>query len=96
MIGALRWITYINPLRYGFAAVILNEFRTLDGHCSTLVPQGPGYENVSLANQVCTAVGSLPGQATVSGARYVELSFGYKYSEIWQVKHFIQDVQLVR
>lgn len=86
MIGALRWITHINPLRYGFAAVLLNEFRTLDGKCSSLIPQGPGYENITLANQVCTTVGAIPGQASVNGQRYVELSFGYKYSEIWRVR----------
>ncbi|OBZ76087.1 Brefeldin A resistance protein [Grifola frondosa] len=44
MIGALRWITYLNPLRYGFEALLVNEFRTLDSQCSTLTPQGPGYE----------------------------------------------------
>ncbi|KXN88770.1 Brefeldin A resistance protein [Leucoagaricus sp. SymC.cos] len=83
MIGALRWITYINPLRYGFEAVMANEFRTLEGSCSTLVPQGPGYENVTLANQVCTAVGSLPGQAFVDGQRFIKLSYGFDWSNTW-------------
>ncbi|PPR00573.1 hypothetical protein CVT24_005458 [Panaeolus cyanescens] len=83
MIGALRWITYINPLKYGFEAVMTNEFRTLDGVCSNLVPQGPGYENATLANQVCATVGSVPGQATVSGARFLELSYGFKFSTLW-------------
>ncbi|KAG5650930.1 hypothetical protein H0H81_010505 [Sphagnurus paluster] len=61
MIGALRWITYINPIRYGFEAILTNEFHTLNGKCSTLVPQGPGYEGITIKNQVCTTVGSLPG-----------------------------------
>ncbi|KAF8231520.1 hypothetical protein L208DRAFT_1398717 [Tricholoma matsutake] len=65
MIGALRWLTYINPIRYGFEVLLTNEFRTLRGVCSSLVPQGPGYEAVQLANQVCTTVGSLPGQSFV-------------------------------
>ncbi|KAH8118882.1 ABC-2 type transporter-domain-containing protein [Phellopilus nigrolimitatus] len=83
MIGALRWITYINPLRYGFEAILVNEFHTLDGTCATLVPQGPGYENISLANQVCTSVGSVAGQSTVNGNTFVELSYGYSYSHLW-------------
>ncbi|KAF4618528.1 hypothetical protein D9613_009700 [Agrocybe pediades] len=83
MIGALRWLTYINPLKYGFEAIMTNEFHTLDGVCSNLVPQGPGYENVTLENQVCTTVGALPGQATVSGSRFVELSYGFKQSNTW-------------
>ncbi|RDB26885.1 Brefeldin A resistance protein [Hypsizygus marmoreus] len=83
MIGALRWITYINPLRYGFEAIMTNEFRTLNGACSTLVPQGPGYENVSLSYQVCTTVGSIPGEPFVSGSRFTQLSYGFTFSHTW-------------
>ncbi|KAG2131012.1 ABC-2 type transporter-domain-containing protein [Suillus clintonianus] len=82
--GALRWITYLNPLRYGFEAILTNEFYTLNATCTTLIPQGPGYENVSLANQVCTTVGSLPGVTTVDGNRYVNMSYGFSYSDLWK------------
>lgn len=34
-----------------FEAMLTNEFRTIEGVCSTLVPQGPGYANISLVNQ---------------------------------------------
>jgi ATP-binding cassette, subfamily G (WHITE), member 2, SNQ2 len=74
----------LQPLRYGFEGLITNEFRTLDGTCALLVPSGPGYENVSIANQVCTTVGSLPGQATVNGNRFVQLSYDYAYSNTWR------------
>ncbi|KAL0955420.1 hypothetical protein HGRIS_001666 [Hohenbuehelia grisea] len=84
MIGALRWISYINPIRYSFEAVMVNEFHTLNGRCSTLVPSGVGYENVALANQVCTTVGSMPGQDNVDGNRFLDLSFGYRYSHLWR------------
>ncbi|KAG5651019.1 hypothetical protein H0H81_010207 [Sphagnurus paluster] len=84
MIGALRWITHINPLRYGFEVIMANEFRTINGLCSTLVPQGPGYENVFLANQVCATVGSVPGEAFVSGSRFLSLSYDYSYSNTWR------------
>ncbi|KDR70391.1 hypothetical protein GALMADRAFT_254847 [Galerina marginata CBS 339.88] len=83
MIGALRWITYINPLKYGFEAIMTNEFHTLNGACSNLVPQGPGYENVTLVNQVCATVGALPAQAFVDGNRFTELSYGFKHSNLW-------------
>ncbi|KAG1807446.1 ABC-2 type transporter-domain-containing protein [Suillus subaureus] len=82
--GALRWITYLNPLRYGFEGILTNEFHTLNATCTTLVPQGPGYENISLANQVCTTVGSLPGMITVDGNRFVNMSYGYSYSDLWK------------
>ena len=63
-----------------------NEFHTLDGDCSTLVPSGPGYEGVSVINQVCTVLGSQPGQATVSGSAYLGLSFGYYFKNLWRVR----------
>ncbi|KAH9474468.1 Brefeldin A resistance protein [Psilocybe cubensis] len=84
MIGALRWISYINPIFYAFEGIIVNEFHTLDGICSTLVPSGPGYEGISLNNQVCTVVGSQPGEERVDGARYLDLSFGYSYRHLWR------------
>jgi len=64
---------------------MVNEFHTVDGTCSTLVPSGPGYAGISLSNQVCTVVGSEPGQASVNGLRYLSLSFGYSYSHLWRV-----------
>ncbi|KAJ7110524.1 pleiotropic drug resistance ABC transporter [Mycena epipterygia] len=82
-IGALRWITFINPLRYGFEGVIANEFHTLKGTCASLVPQGPGYENVSISNQVCATVGSVAGQDFVDGNTFIAVSYGYSYSHEW-------------
>ena len=64
---------------------MINEFRTLNGACTDLVPQGPGYENVGLDNQVCTTVGSQPGQAFVNGNQYLQLTFGYSSSNLWRV-----------
>ena len=73
------------PIRYGFEGIISNEFRTLNGTCSNLIPSGAGYENVSLTNQVCGTLGSIPGQSTVDGKRFIALSFDYSYSHIWRV-----------
>ncbi|KAG2073832.1 hypothetical protein BDR04DRAFT_1178890 [Suillus decipiens] len=82
--GALRWISWLNPLRYGFEAILTNEFYTLNATCTSLVPQGPGYENITLANQVCTTVGSVPDMITVDGSKFVSLSFGYEHSYLWR------------
>lgn len=79
MIGALRWLSYLNPLRYSFETIITNEFRSIDGECTTLIPQGPGYEGVTLANQVCGTPGAMPGESTVNGNTYVNLSFDYHW-----------------
>jgi len=63
-----------------------NEFRTLNSECSNLIPQGPGYENITLDNQVCAVVGAVPGQRTVNGLRYLKLSFNYEWSHMWRVR----------
>ncbi|KAG9127487.1 hypothetical protein FRC07_013165 [Ceratobasidium sp. 392] len=84
MIGALKWITYINPIRYGFEALIVNEFHGLRGECSHFVPSGPGYENIGLTNQVCTTVGAVAGQSFVDGDAFVEASYGYSYKNLWR------------
>ena len=78
----------MQPLRYGFEGVVTNEFHTLNGTCSSLVPRGAGYENIGLANQVCTTVGSQAGQAFVDGNKFVQLSYGYSYSHLWRVRCF--------
>ncbi|KAG1750901.1 ABC-2 type transporter-domain-containing protein [Suillus lakei] len=80
----LRWIMWLNPLWWGFGALLVNEFHTLDGVCSTLVPQGPGYENVSLVNQVCTTAGSQPGQLLVDGNIYIGLTYDFWYGHLWR------------
>ncbi|KAG0695683.1 ABC-2 type transporter-domain-containing protein [Suillus ampliporus] len=80
----LRWIMWLNPLWWGFGGLIVNEFHTLDGVCTTLVPQGPGYENVSLANKVCITVGSQPGELLVDGDIYVGLTFDFWYGHLWR------------
>lgn len=79
-----NFLAVSQPLRYAFESVLTNEFRTLDGTCASLVPSGTGYEGVSLANQVCTTVGSVSGSATVSGKTFVELSYSYSYIHTWR------------
>ena len=108
LIGALRWISYINacipsrspyhnadrylfflflqPAKYAYEAIMANEFRTLNLECSSLVPQGPGYESITLENQVCAVVGAVPGQTTVNGLRYLKLSFNYEWTHMWRVR----------
>ena len=73
----------MQPLRYGLEAIPSNEFHTID---AALVPTGPGYENATLANQVCTTVGSVTGQLNVDGNRFLQLMYGYSYSNLWRVR----------
>lgn len=62
-----------------------NEFHTIQAPCVNLIPIGPGYENVSLDNQVCTTVGSVSGQVNVDGNRFLELMYDYSHDSLWTV-----------
>lgn len=79
-----KWITYINPLSYAFEILVANEFHDTLAPCSILVPSGPGYQNVSSANQVCAVTGARPGEPFVSGDDYIGVSFDYHYSHLWR------------
>lgn len=74
-------------MKYAYEAIMTNEFRTLDLECSNLVPLGPGYENITLENQVCAVVGAIPGQTAVNGLRYLKLSYDYDWSHMWRVRN---------
>ena len=86
----------LQPIRYGFEGLVSNEFHTLNGTCSNLIPRGAGYEDVSLENQVCGTVGAIPGQNTVDGNRFIALSYDYSYSQIWRVSYKKPAMSLVR
>ncbi len=73
------------PVPYAFEGLTPNEFHTLNGTCSNLVPSGTGYEHVPLTNQVCETVGSIPGQSTVDGDRFIALSYDDSHGHVWQV-----------
>ncbi|KAK6539050.1 hypothetical protein TWF694_010595 [Orbilia ellipsospora] len=77
----LHWITYINPISYGFEALMANEFTGLKLQCAPpyLVPSNgqPGF-------QACALSGSEPGNSIVDGARYISVSFSYTRSHLWR------------
>lgn len=78
------WIYWIDPMAYGFEALLGNEFKDQLIPCvnNNLIPNGPGYTN--LANQACAGVGGAsPGATTVTGAQYLS-SLSYSSSNIWR------------
>jgi len=74
----------LDPVAYGFEAAMVNEFsgRTFD--CSNVVPSGPTYTALAAANQVCNAVGAVPGSNIVSGEAYLNSAYGYEASHKWR------------
>lgn len=84
MVGWARWINYINPVAYGFEAIMVNEFHNRNFTCSTFVPFGGFYNTVPAVNKACVAIGSVLGQSTVNGDAYLASAFGYYNSHKWR------------
>jgi ATP-binding cassette, subfamily G (WHITE), member 2, PDR len=82
------WLRWINPVQYGFEALLANEFSTLDINCTPpyLVPQLPG---IAVQNQGCTVQGSTPGSTIVKGSNYIETAYSYSRSHLWRNFGFI-------
>ncbi|GAA5951529.1 hypothetical protein JCM21900_001592 [Sporobolomyces salmonicolor] len=82
----LKWIHYIvDPISYSYEAVLANEFHDLTLTCapSDIVPSGPSYTHIPPEYQTCALPGSSPGSLSVSGDRYLALSYDFHYSRIW-------------
>ncbi|KAF1982123.1 hypothetical protein K402DRAFT_397857 [Aulographum hederae CBS 113979] len=82
------WLRWINPVQYGFEALVSNEFYNLELQCQPpyLVPQVP---NASQQYQSCTLQGSTPGSNVVNGANYISVAFQYSRSHLWRNFGFI-------
>lgn len=79
------WIYWINPLTYGFEALLANEFKDQMIPCANnhLIPNYlPEYQNSAF--QACAGIGGArPGATVVSGEEYLA-SLSYSSSHIWR------------
>jgi ABC-type multidrug transport system permease subunit len=84
MRGWASWMRWINPVFYGFEAVMLNEFHGRQFPCASYVPSGPGYENVSVLEKTCSAVGAVPGSDVVQGTDFIRSLYGFENANRWR------------
>lgn len=78
------WIYWINPLAYGFEALLSNEFhgKIIDCVNNNLIPNGFGYSDV--AYQSCAGVrGAVQGANFVTGEQYLS-ALSYSHSHVWR------------
>ncbi|ODV63548.1 plasma membrane ATP-binding cassette transporter [Ascoidea rubescens DSM 1968] len=80
----IKWINWLNPMRYTYEQLLAVEFHGKKMACDNLIPSGNGYENVSIVNQICSVAGSIAGQDWVSGDSYITSKFRYHYSHVWR------------
>ncbi|KAK5733163.1 Multidrug resistance protein [Elasticomyces elasticus] len=81
MLGWCRWINWIDPVAYCFEAVMINEFHGQQYGCSAYVPS---YGDLQQQQQVCSAIGSQPGQDFIDGDAYINSGFQYFHSHKWR------------
>ncbi|KAI8908139.1 ABC transporter G family protein [Powellomyces hirtus] len=76
------WLFYINPLSYGFKALIINEMKGLNFPCegTEAVPFGPSYTNELY--RTCTSKGQVGTELIFDGPAYLQGTFGYETSEM--------------
>lgn len=74
-----KWLSYCQPVAFGFEILLSNEFRGKQFLCESMVPQGPGYENVQPQNQVCPVEGAQPGDTHVNGPDYLKNMYGFTW-----------------
>ncbi|OAG12301.1 putative multidrug resistance ABC transporter [Paraphaeosphaeria sporulosa] len=84
VLGWSIWIRYLNPVAYAFEALMINEFHNRQFACVNYVPMGPGYENISGQERVCSTVGSKAGVPYVDGDDYINSAFNYYAKNKWR------------
>ncbi|KAK4057054.1 Multidrug resistance protein [Microbotryomycetes sp. JL221] len=81
MLGWSRWMNYLDPIAYGFEALMVNEFDGQQYLCDQFVP---AYPDASGLQRVCSAVGAEPGAQFVSGTVYLATAYQYYNSNKWR------------
>jgi len=81
MLGWCRWISYVNPVGWGFESLMVNEFHGRNFTCSGYVPN---YSNVTAATTACDAIGAVPGQLYVNGEAHINSAYSYYHSHKWR------------
>ncbi|KAL2797413.1 ATP-binding cassette transporter [Aspergillus keveii] len=76
-----EWIHYINPIYYAFEILIANEFHGRDFPCAAFVP---AYADLDGSSFSCSIQGSIAGETTVSGDRYILFNWDYSYDHVWR------------
>jgi ATP-binding cassette, subfamily G (WHITE), member 2, PDR len=81
MLPWCRWINHVNPVAYGYEALMVNEYSGRRFSCSSYIPS---YGTPGTSNVACAAIGAVPGQTSVSGDAYIGAAYSYYGSHKWR------------
>ncbi|QKX55112.1 uncharacterized protein TRUGW13939_02204 [Talaromyces rugulosus] len=79
------WIFWINPMAYGFEALLGNEFHGQNIPCygPNLIPNGPAYVNGEGGQACAGVVGAAPGSTSLTGDEYLA-GMSFSHSHVWR------------
>jgi len=79
----LSWLYWIDPISYGFKALISNEMSGQKYSCegTSSIPYGPSYNDQ--AYKACLVQGGSPGASYVSGDDYLWKVYSYGTWQLW-------------
>ncbi|KAL4971206.1 ABC drug exporter AbcA [Aspergillus desertorum] len=81
MLSWCRWINYLNPVAYGYEALMVNEYHSRNFTCSLYIPS---YGTPGTTTVACDAIGAVPGQSYVDGDAYINSAYSYYHSHKWR------------
>jgi hypothetical protein len=89
MVPWFRWINWLNPIAYGFEALMVNEFDGREFPCSQYVPGNLpgvslGYPDSATAGNICSVPGAIPGESIVKGTNYLSAAYSYSRGHVWR------------
>ncbi|KAL2811226.1 putative ABC transporter [Aspergillus granulosus] len=79
------WIFWINPMAYGFEALLGNEFHGRDIPCygPNIIPNGPVYLDGEGGQSCAGVIGAEPGATSLTGDAYLA-AMSFSHSHIWR------------
>jgi ABC-type multidrug transport system permease subunit len=79
------WIFWINPMAYGFEALLGNEFHDQNIPCygPNLIPNGPGYIDGEGGQSCAGVTGAAPGVVSLTGDEYLA-AMSFSHSHVWR------------
>jgi ATP-binding cassette subfamily G (WHITE) protein 2 (PDR) len=80
----LAWFRRINPLAYTYESLVVNEMHDRTFPCSTMIPSGWDYANVSSDQKICATIGSNLGDPGVQGNNYMAIRYSYNVNNLWR------------
>ncbi|KAL5505028.1 SNQ2_6 [Sanghuangporus vaninii] len=82
------WLSWLDPLRYTFEGLIVNEYHGVQVPCSGYASGGEIYGTAFLPAQTCLSAALASQQINISGDDYFEDTYGYSYANLWTIQNF--------